>query len=107
MKWKIDDDYTIETDWYSFSLKKDKIGDINPKTGKPMHTKGQWWFPTIEKCLDWYKQDMLICSKETENVISLLEKIKTTIEGFKAPKLAQIKSEALLAKSNSEVPLMA
>ena len=99
MKWEIDDDYTIETDHWSFTLKKYRKGKINPKTGKPAHTKGQWWFPTIEKCLDWYKEDRLMCSEKTEDVLSILKEIKVTIEGLKPPTLHHLKSEAVSPES--------
>jgi hypothetical protein len=32
MKWKIDEDYTIETDNHAFALRMRKTGEINPKT---------------------------------------------------------------------------
>jgi hypothetical protein len=99
MKWKIDDDYTIMSDKWSFSLVKAQKGEINNKTGRPNIHKGEWNYSTINLCLKKYVQESLKMASDIKEVIYLLEILEEKIDALEFPTLYQIKSKALLASS--------
>jgi hypothetical protein len=107
MKWKIDDSYRIETDQYSFTLIKLEKSKVESKTGKQNYSRGQWWYPTINGCLQQYIQQSIKCANDAKEILYALEVLEQKIEALELPTLREIKSEALSSKSNSEVPLMA
>ena len=99
MKWQIDEDYSIETDSYTFTLKLRKIGKLNPDTGKPVVTKGEWHFPTINMCLKKYVQECVKVHDDAESILFMLEMLNDRIERLSFPTLAQIKSERVSEES--------
>ena len=102
MKWKIDEDFTIATDHYAFALKKAKKGEINPETGKSTISSGEWWFPTLNMCLKKYIQECMKECNDALTILNRLEELNDKIETLELPTFRIIKSETLLAKSNTE-----
>jgi len=79
---KLDDNYSIEGDKYNWTLRFEKTGDINPKTGKPTVSKDEWYFSKLEQCLSEYANQK---SKEAERyteLADLLKAINTTIKSI-------------------------
>ena len=99
MKWKIDEDYSIETDNYTFMLKKHKRGEINPETGKPVISSGQWYFPTINMCLKKYVQECVNVCDDAESILFMLEVLNERIERLSFPTFAHVKSEIVSEES--------
>lgn len=93
MKFIIDDSYTVETDAFSFMLKKREKGKINEKTGKQEVSKGNWYYPTLQMCLQKYVQESVKeCNGDIFVVINKLDKIECQISQLNLPTLSQIKS---------------
>ena len=99
MKWKIDENYSIEKDAHAFSLKYYKIGDINPDTGKPVITKGEWYFPTINMCLKKYVQESLNVCNDAVIIFDRLEALNAKIDNLELPTFVQMDSETLSEES--------
>lgn len=100
MRWKIDNDYTIERADHAFMLRKYQIGEINPKTEKPIVRTGEWYFPTINMCLKKYIQEFILpdtgISDNIETSIGILariEQLEATIDNLELPTFAQMKSK--------------
>lgn len=48
---KINDNWFIEKDQYNWILTFENEGEINEKTGKPVHTINRWYYPTLQLAL--------------------------------------------------------
>lgn len=70
---KIDKNYYITNDSNQWTLHYEKVGDINPKTGKNTITKNSWYCGTLERCLKRYIDESL---KPAENVIKMAEMLR-------------------------------
>lgn len=59
MRLKLDEDFRIEADTYSFVLKYEHdTGKLNDK-GEPIISRDQWYYPTIKLCIDGYVDKMM------------------------------------------------
>lgn len=53
----LDENFRIEPDALNFTLIREEEGEINPKTGKPTISKGQWYCPTLQSALRAYLRE--------------------------------------------------
>lgn len=72
MSIKINDNYSIEKDSYSWNLKYESIGDINPATGKPTITSRQTFHGNLEQALNAFIDD----STTGDSVQELIQNLK-------------------------------
>ena len=54
---KLDENFRIEPDALNFTLIKEMEGEVNPKTGKPTISRGQWYCPTLQSALRAYLRE--------------------------------------------------
>ena len=79
---KLDETFRIEPDGFNFTLIKEKLGDINPETGKPTISKGQWYPPTLKDALKSYvRESCRELDGGWQKVFDKLVEIENVIDG--------------------------
>lgn len=56
---KLDDNYAIDSDAFNVILRFENIGEINPKTGKPIISSSETYHPTLEQAVGSYVNQRL------------------------------------------------
>lgn len=70
---KLDDNWRIEADSASWNLLYEKVGDINPDTGKPMVSRDVAYYPTLATAFYGYLDKTM---KDTLDESKILDEIK-------------------------------
>lgn len=78
---KLDENFKIEIDSYNYSLIKEEVTEeINPRTGKPIVSRDQWHYPSLNMALKKYVDEVLRPSKSVEEVLGKLDYIYELID---------------------------
>jgi hypothetical protein len=76
---KIDSNYTIERDSYNVILKFYEEGEINPDTGKPVITKVEYYYPSLETALIAYTNKAADYGNDIQTLLDELKTMRNTI----------------------------
>lgn len=76
---KLDENYYLTGDKYNWILHFEKEGGISEKTGKPIISKDEWYFPSIHLSLKEYANQRGKSAKNYKELVILLKEIKETI----------------------------
>lgn len=68
MKLKLDNEWSIESDAYSFMLK---------------YKSHKTWHPNLEQALIWYMDNCIKPCDDAKTILEKLEEVKTIIKGLK------------------------
>ena len=93
---KIDDEFSIELDTYSFSLvRKFKSTKLWRKTGKEVtkEREERWWFPKIENCIEQYVVEIAKTTPTIEEYVEVLKDLKEVLSNL--PKLRMSNGELI------------
>lgn len=77
---KLDDNFTVTNDAYSWTLHLRREGDINPKTGKPSVCEKKWHFGNLKDCLRRYLDESLKPAESVEEMRDLLHRAMAHID---------------------------
>ena len=78
----IDENYSISGDKYNWVLHFERKGELNQKTGKPIISKDEWYFPKLELCLKEYANQKTKTATNYKELVSLLVDINNTIKSL-------------------------
>lgn len=81
---KLDEQFYLEKDNYSWSLIRKINKGINEKTGKETISTDTWWYPTIQGCLGKYANE---ATKKAETLEELKEKLSEVVDVIKSLKI--------------------
>jgi hypothetical protein len=79
---KLDDNYFIKQDAHNVILCYEKEGDVNPKTGKPMVSKSEWYYNKLEDALNGYLNRAIDANEDVNSVLSELSRAKEVVRSF-------------------------
>jgi len=101
---KLDDEFSIELDAYSFSLvRKFTSTKLWRKTGEEVtkEREERWWFPKIEMCIEQYVIESARVSDTLTEYVEVLKRIEEKLEDI--PKLRMVDGELKIVRSLAEV----
>ncbi len=79
---KLDEFYTVEPDTACWTLTYEKIGDINPKTGKPTITRDASYHANLKQALVKYLDNCLKSSADIQDVKNRITEVEQKIENL-------------------------
>jgi len=81
---KLDDKFSVvKEDQYNWVLRCREVKDpnnISKKTGKPVVTKNDWYFPTLKLLLKKYLDTYLGESKDAKEIYKRIEEVEANID---------------------------
>ena len=80
---KLDNKFHLENDANQWSLHFKEIGEINPKTNKPILRTDVWYCSSLEACLNRYVNEVGKPAKDINVLISTLESVGSIIKSIK------------------------
>ncbi len=85
MRLVLDKDFYIEGDLNSFVLYFRRENGVNPKTGNPVISKDEWYYPNISLCIQSYLSRVLGCEESITvgDVLTKYNEILAKIGGIK------------------------
>lgn len=83
MKYRIDDNWWVESDSSSYNLHYEKEGDINPNTGKPMVARDVTYHARLKDALKYYLNETMKESSDVRELIARIENAEQKIEALK------------------------
>lgn len=79
---KLDDDYRIESDLSSWNLVLERVGKVNPNTGKPSVTRDISYHVNLKHALETYCDACLKSCNSIPEVIEKIKELNTRIEAL-------------------------
>ena len=73
---QLDEDYRIEASENQWTLRFEKVGEINPTTGKPTISKNEFFHNTLENALKSYVDKKL---KQGGEIFTEITKLQTRL----------------------------
>ena len=83
MKIQLDNDFSIEGDSNSYTLKYKHRQDKLNSRGENIYTRDYWYYPTIKLCLEAYLDKSPTGSTSVEQVLAKFEEVKQVINKLK------------------------
>lgn len=80
---KLDDNYSVDYDGMQYVLSFEKEGEINPKTGKPIIRKDQWYPSTLGQALSLFMDKKLKDEETVDGAIVTLTKMLKDVKDLK------------------------
>ena len=77
---KIDENWHIETDAYSFKLVNTVEGKIKKETGLPGVSVRETWHPTISACLKWYCSESTKVCEDVKAVMCMITGVNAKLD---------------------------
>ena len=101
---KLDDEFAIELDAYSFSLVRKYVSTkLWRKTGEEVtkEREERWWFPKIEMCIEQYVIEVARISDDIKEYVEVLKKIEAKLDDI--PKLRMVDGNLQIVRSLAEI----
>jgi len=82
MKVQIDEDFTLESDSYSFMLRHIEAGKINSRTGEQVKKAVYSYHPSIKHALNHYLSESTKKSESVKEILAYLEEAEKKVDAL-------------------------